>query len=32
MEEWKKLVGKELKIIFEDGGEHYSKKIKFIKL
>jgi len=26
MEEWKELMGKEIKIIFEDGENHYSKK------
>jgi ribosome maturation factor RimP len=26
MEEWNSLIGKELKIIFEDGDNHVSKK------
>ena len=26
MEEWKDVIGKQLKVIFEDGREHVSKK------
>lgn len=26
MEEWKNFIGKEIKIIFEDGDNHFSKK------